>query len=484
MKMPLNRRRALVTALAAALAACAPTTAATHPSPAPTTADTAASASAGGIHKIKHVIVVMQENRSFDHYFGTYPGVDGLTLVDGQPHNCIPDPRTGKPACSFHDGTDRNGGGPHGQADATAAIDGGKMDGFAGVAEHGNRGCGATHDPGCNGASTPDVMGWKDARDIPNYWSYARNFTLQDHIFEPNASWSLPQHLYMVSEWSAKCSSAADPRSCINALQSPGSPPDQKGNKTKTPPSYAWTDLTYLMHQNNVAWKYYVQAGTEPDCSNDAADCPPVNQDAKTPGIWNPLPFFTTVKQDNQLQNITGVSHYYEDARNGKLPAVSWITPSGANSEHPPGLVSAGQAWTTSLVNAAMRGPDWNSTAIFLSWDDWGGFYDHAAPPTVDANGYGLRVPGMLISPYARKGYIDHQVLSHDAYVKFIEDAFLGGQRLDPKTDGRPDPRISVRENASQLGNLVSEFDFTQQPQGPVVLPTSPPPGPASVPGS
>jgi phospholipase C len=205
-----------------------------------------------------------------------------------------------------------------------------------------------------------------------------------------------------------------------------------------------------------------------------------VNQDAKTPGIWNPLPFFDTVKQDGELQNVTGVSHFYEDARAGSLPSVSWITPSGPNSEHPTSLVTAGQAWTTSLINAAMQGPEWSSTAIFLSWDDWGGFYDHVAPPVVDQNGYGLRVPGILISPYARKGYIDQQVLSHDAYVKFIEDDFLGGQRLDPKTDGRPDPRPDVRESASQLGNLVSEFDFSQSPRGPMVLPTSPSPGPAS----
>ena len=94
-----------------------------------------------------------------------------------------------------------------------------------------------------------------------------------------------------------------------------------------------------------------------------------------------------------------------------------------------------------------MNGPEWKSTAIFVAWDDWGGFYDHVPPPTVDQNGYGLRVPGLVISPYAKRGYIDHQTLSFDAYAKFIEDDFLDGQRLDPKTDGRPDPRPDVREN-------------------------------------
>jgi len=121
-----------------------------------------------------------------------------------------------------------------------------------------------------------------------------------------------------------------------------------------------------------------------------------------------------------------------------------------------------------------MRGPDWKSTAIFLSWDDWGGFYDHVTPPRVDKNGYGLRVPGIVISPYARSGMVDHQTLSFDAYDKFIEDDFLHGQRLDPHTDGRPDPRPTVREDVKILGDLAKDFDFTQKPRVPVLLPVHP----------
>jgi phospholipase C len=165
------------------------------------------------------------------------------------------------------------------------------------------------------------------------------------------------------------------------------------------------------------------------------------------------------------------VRNFYAAAKRGTLPAVSWVIPNGHVSEHPPGRVSAGQAWVTSLVNTVMSGPDWSSTAIFITWDDWGGFYDHVVPPVVDRNGYGLRVPGLMISPYARHGYIDHQILSFDAYLKFIEDRFLRGERLDPLTDGRPDPRTSVRENSPILGNLLWEFDSRQKPRPPMLLP-------------
>jgi phospholipase C len=331
-------------------------------------------------------------------------------------------------------------------------------------------------------------MGYHDARNIPNYWSYAQNFVLQDHMFEPAASWSLPAHLFMVSAWSAACTRQGDPASCVNnsALNN-GALNNGILNKGQSQAyagksDYAWTDLTYLLHKNNISWGYYLDQGTEADCSNDQMVCNQPDQTVKVPSIWNPLPGFDTVKQDGQLGNIQDIANFSLAAKNGNLPAVSWVVPNGTNSEHPPSLVSTGQAYVTNLVNTVMQGPDWNSTAIFLAWDDWGGFYDHVTPPTVDQNGYGLRVPGIVISPYAKQGYIDHQTLSFDAYLKFIEDDFLGGQRLDPKTDGRADPRPTVRENVSILGDLTNDFDFSQTPRAPLTLPLYPTPGPASTP--
>jgi phospholipase C len=410
-----------------------------------------------GAHKIEHVVVIMQENRSFDEYFGTYPRADGIPAGV-----CLPR-LSGTCVQPYHDPADRNGGGPHQNAQAVADINGGLMDGFVQQSE---RACLRT--PRALACLRPDdVMGYKTAEDIPNYWAYARSFVLQDRMFEPVSASSLPSHLFMVSGWSARCTTPRNPSTCTSDLSS------EKPSKAQGP-VYGWTDLTYLLHKHHVSWRYYVGVGAEPDCGNGATTCPPEPQNPRRLGKWNPLPGFVTVHQDRELGNVHAAGDFFAAARSGHLPAVSWVVPSRRYSEHPLDLVSDGQFWVTSLVNAVMRGPDWKSTAIFVSWDDWGGFYDHVVPPIVDGNGYGLRVPGLVISPYAKRGYIDHQPLSHDAYLKFIEDVFLGGARLDPKTDGRPDPRPTVRERVTGLGDLRRDFDFSQTPRRPLLLPPRP----------
>jgi phospholipase C len=437
----------------------------------------AAPAPLTGIHKIRHIVVIMQENRSFDSYFGTYPGADGLPRKHGKFTVCVPDPLKGGCQRPFHDSTNRNAGGPHDHIDAIRDIDGGRMSGFLARAESGRKMFCNRHinSPKCSLApKNPDVMGYHDAREIPNYWSYARHFVLQDHMFQPDTSWSLPSHLFLVSGWSAKCSQRGNPMSCVNAEQAPGSPPGDPENLTGAVPDYAWTDLTYLLHKHHVSWRYYVFKGSQPDCDDNQMLCKAIPQNASTPGIWNPLPWFDTVQQDRQAENVASFGDFLTAARTGTLPAVSWLTPAQAVSDHPPALITKGQAYVTGVVNAIMRSPDWSSTAIFLAWDDWGGFYDHVRPPKVDVNGYGLRVPGLVISPYAKRGYIDHQVLSFDAYLKFIEEDFLRGQRHDPKTDGRHEPRPDVRERAKILADLLKDYDFSQAPRRPVLLPLHP----------
>jgi phospholipase C len=431
---------------------------------------------AEGIHKIEHVVVIMQENRSFDSYFGTYPGANGIPAGV-----CVHDPLNGGCVKPFHDPADRNFGGPHGPENSTNDIE---HEGWIAGAEKGSK-CSSTK-PRCSpckendtGGKCDDVMGYHDAREISNYWTYARDFVLQDAMFAPERSWSLPAHLFEVSGWSARCEDS-DPFSCTSSLE----PCCLKLKKHTKKAIYAWTDITYLLASAGVSWRYYVDEGGEPDCEFDeAVTCNFVRQKATTPGIWNPLPLFVDVREDGQGGNIQSLEGFYEGVhQTGScgLPSVSWIVPNGEVSEHPTSPVSTGQAYVTTLVNSIGRSPCWGSTAIFLSWDDWGGFYDHVVPPVVDGLGYGVRVPSLVISPYARSGLIDNQTLSSDSYLKFIEDDFLGGARLNPTTDGRPDPRPHVREEVA--GDLTADFDFAQQPLPPVILAPHPEPGPASEP--
>jgi phospholipase C len=399
---------------------------------------------------IQHVIVIVQEDRSFDSYFGTYPGADGIPMANGRPTVCLPDPKSAKCARPFHSNSDRNGGGPNSPRAATIDVNRGRMNGFVAAVRDSNP-CGGNTRVACTPAAGLDVLGYHDQREVPNYWAYAKHFVLQDRMFEPVASSSLAAHLSLVSGWSG--------------------PPT-----ASQPPRYGWTDLTDLLYGAGIDWRYYVSEGTPPVCNDPAQlTCSAQPSAEATPNAWNPLSFFDTVKNNGQLGNIETVDHYLQAAGDGTLPEVAWIVPNRQFSEGPHASVTAGMKYVTRLVNAAMLGPDWDNTAIFVTWDDWGGFYDHVAPPRVDKLGLGLRVPALVISPWARPGHIDHQTLSFDAYAKFIEDVFLGGARLDPKTDGRPDARPTVRDASPAVGDLLNDFDFTQIPRAPLILPAEQP---------
>jgi phospholipase C len=424
---------------------------------------------------IEHLIFIVQENRSFDHYFGTYPGANGIPMTkDGRPKPCIPDPILGRCVRPYHSRNQRAQGGPHAQRHSIGDVNGGRMDGFVRVVVDSPIHC-ADHrdDPKCapylGPQGQPDVMSYHTRKEIPNYWTYADRFVLQDHMFAPADSWTLPAHLFLVSAWAARCDDPRDPMSCESNLELADEANVQRAHEDQ--PIWAWTDITYLLHENDVSWSYFVGDDT---CLFDP--CPKDKSGERTVAQQNPLPWFTTVRQNGQLDNIRGHSEYYAAAAEGTLPSVSWVMPYSGAGEHPGSdePIWKGMRHVTRVINAAMRGPDWESTAIFLTWDDWGGFYDHLEPPRVDRNGYGIRVPGLMISPWAKAGMIDHQVLSFDAYLRFIEDLFLGGERLDPDTLSRPDARPTVREEVQILGNLLREFDFSQEPLPPVVLDPTP----------
>jgi phospholipase C len=434
---------------------------------------------AAGIGNLDHLVFIVMENRSFDHYFGTFPGADGLpTDADGNFTACVPDPQ--KPGVCYrpyHDTNFIDEGGPHGEIASKIDINGGRMDGFAKAIQVQGNGCSKHPDqPPCPQATRgpqdqPDVMGYHTQAEIPIYWKYAQTYTLHDRMFAPTDSWTLPAHLFLVSGWSANCPDLNDPMSCVSEQRFPGqATADTTGKfwlpKDGEPRPYVWAPVTWLLYQQGVSWSYYVGPGTcvAPPCEG--------LEGIYTAPVQNPLPGFTATDATGQLDHIRPNEEFRRDALAGDLPSVSWVMPVAGKGDHPPDSIEAGQAFVASTVNSVMQGPEdqYLRTAIFVVWDDWGGFYDHVVPPVVDENGWGLRVPSLVISPWAKRGFVDHQTLSYDAYLKLIEDRFLGGSRLDPATDGWPDSRPTVREEVRRLGDLAEDFDFTQEPLPPLVL--------------
>ncbi len=577
-----------------ALELAAPTSAQTLPPyQDPTQAAVISAQLAAAQATIKHVIIIMQENRSFDHYFGRFPLPSGLQgggipasacNAIGQNGNGYPLPCTDPSSCSFqdhnplgtcvypsHDPNDLQAGGPHMAGAAQRSIDDGittaLMDGFAYIQTTGteckpsptNYACQASLD----GVARHDAVSFHTDAEISNYWTYARHFVLQDMMFEPGRSWSWMAHLYLTSEWSASCPAPrnsttgkgglVDATGCqtSNSLDYPKGPPTDPKDLVAT--NLPWLNLFQLLDRAGINWKYYNDVagpGTEPDCDDDQMTCQPqitpTKNQATTANYWNPPGFFGSekeqaIKDPTFLRNHNPridqflVDLATEDSAcrdNAKLPPVSWITPAYAFSDHTPASLTAGMDYVTSLINAVMESPCWNNTAIFLVWDDWGGFYDHVVPPNVDMNssgtpiqGYGIRVPGLMISKWARSqssppppiqngtfgiiantltpaGVVDDRVLSFDQYAKLIEDLFLNntnglnGTPLDPATvcpgiqapnipctvDSRPTVRdaltgttvTSIGSNTpQQIGHLIWEFDFSQgNPRSPIILST------------
>ena len=446
--------------------------------------------------KIQHVVIIMQENRSFDSYFGTYPGADGIPQG-----TCVPiNPAHPGKGCiaSYHDPLDINAAGTHRSEDAQADIDDGittaKMDGYVKVqknSRNGKTGC-----PQANasylcialfqGVARYDVMGYHNAEDLPNYWAYAQNFVLQDELFAGVRTWSYPSHLDITSEWSATCTNPLDALSCVTDP----SPKPVGNHKHITLPR---ANLFLLLDMNQVSWKYYVTAGSQPDCDDGEMTCATVPQQAGVASGWNPAPLFESVQAQGTeylLQHNPTLAQFYTDLAAGTLPQVSWIVPNGGVAEHPPDRITKGMQYVTGIVNAIMQSSAWPNTAIFIAWDDWGGLYDHVDPPNVDTNGtatpiqgFGLRVPGIMISPYAHAGLIDSSVLSFDSYATFIEDLFTNSTRLDPAALGVPDNRPDIRDEltsvmflngtTAKIGDLLDEFDFTQPPLPPLILSTA-----------
>lgn len=360
---------------------------------------------------IKHLIVIMQENHTFDNYFGTYPGADGLPANTQMPINPN-DPSAGF-VTPFHIGSYPIQDLSHSSATFTAQYNDGQMNGFVSALNQRKQ----------NGKL---AMGYYDGTDLPYYWNMADNYVLFDRLFSSARDGSFANHMY----WVAAAPPATDNvRLSANAYDN-------------------FPTIFDRLEAQGISWKFYVQ-NYDPTITyrNLSAGGNRASQ-----VVWVPLLNIDRFLDNPSLsKHIVDLSEYYTDLKNGTLPAVAYIAPSGA-SEHPPGSLSSGQRFIKTLVQELMRSPYWTNSAFMLMYDDWGGWYDHVVPPQVDAYGYGLRVPGLLVSAYAKKGYIDNTELDFTSILKFIE------QNWGVK------PLTSRDANAN---NFLDAFDFKKPPRAP-----------------
>ena len=383
----------------------------------------AASAQSAGV--IQHVVFIVKENRSFDTYFGAFPGANGATTGTISTGQVIPLGRLADVA--------PNDPG-HGWPESMAAINGGLMNQFD-IIDGGN----------INGAF--NAYAQFQQSDIPNYYAYALNFVLADNTFSSTYAGSFPQHLYAVSAQSGgvidipyetngnqvTAWGCDDPSDTIVPVII-----DSQNDIQGEFPCFTFNTLADSMQANGVSWKYYA------------------------PGFGQRGYVFSTFDAFNQIRNtslwttnVVPDTQFVTDALSGNLPAMSWLV-TGAGSEHPPNSSCFGENWTVDQLNAIMQGPDWSTTTIFIIWDDFGGYYDHVAPPKpVDQFGLGLRVPMLIISPYAIAGHISHTRYEFASVLKYVEETF----GLLPLT------------NRDKYANDIQDsFNYGQIPRPPLIL--------------
>jgi phospholipase C len=379
-----------------------------HASP----ADTSAAARTKTATPIKHFVTLMQENHSFDNYFGTYPGADGIpqgTCMPVEPYEkdgrCVEPFRvTGRPVVDLgHTGNIHK-----------AQYAGGRMNGFI-SAFAGQRGVGDL------------AMGHYDDRDIPFYWNVADDYVLFDRAFTSAAGGSIWNHFYWVT----------------------GSPGNPKEDALLTKGFDHVPTIFDRLQAAGVDWKFYIQ---NYDTSVNFRN--PGSGDKASQIVWAPVLNYERFLDDPELRSrIVPLDQYFTDLRNNQLPAVSYIVPSGA-SEHPPGSIQAGSRFVRGLTNALMASSAWDSSAFMWTYDDWGGWYDHVKPPEVDKYGYGFRAPALLVSPYAKKGEVNHTTIDFTSQLKFIENNW----------DVEP-----LAERDAAANDISSAFDFAAPPREPIV---------------
>ncbi len=366
---------------------------------------------------IKRVIYMMLENRSFDHVFGRFPGARGtrVGVRDGREVPLVRAPLR------------LPGDLPHDHRAALVDLAGGNLDGFA-------------------QDQVSDVWAYSQhaEADVPSYWRWAREFVLCDNFFASALGPSHPNHLFFIAGTSGgtfdnpeNLKPIAGQRSkswgCDANADAYVFVKDERGMLTKHRTCFTFPTIGESLSANGVGWAYY--APTRDQIGY----------------IWNAYNAIERVfYSDLWNRHIRPVDRLLVDIRNAALPAVSWVVPRDAVSDHPPLSTYTSHEWVTTIVDAVMNSAMWSHTVLFLTWDEWGGFYDHVPPPAVDAVGLGFRVPMLVISPFAHRGYIDDAVGEFSTPLRFVSDNW-----------GLP----YLTERIRQTHGFEHVFDFRRTPR-------------------
>jgi phospholipase C len=366
---------------------------------------------------IEHFIVVMQQNHTFDNYFGTYPGANGIPSGVCMPES-LADEKNRKCVAPFEIGTHPITDLSHSDTIFQIQYQSGRMNGFVDALKRLNQ----------DGVL---AMGHFDDSDIPFYWNLADQYVLFDNYFSSAHTGSITNRMFWVS----------------------GKP----GSEFNRIPENGFGDIPTIfdhLEERGISWKFYIKD------YDPALNYRTVKElDFLPPQVqWVPLLSMDRFLDDPELSShIVDLDEYYKDLENGTLPAVSYVLLLGA-TEHPISDLSLGERATRTMLNHLMQSSAWDKSAFFITYDDWGGWYDHVAPPQIDERGYGFRVPALLVSPYARMGHIDHTLLDHTSILKFIQENW----NIPP-----------MAERDARANNITSAFDFSMSPRPPILVPAT-----------
>jgi phospholipase C len=383
--------------------------------------------------RIKHIVIIVQENRSFDNVFAGFPGAD--TQSYGYWHA----KKVPLHEVSFIAPKPYMTDMIHNWPSAHLGYDGGKMDGFGSN----------TFSQGLGVATWP--YAYLKRSEVRPYWDMASQYVLADHMFPTMFGGSFTAHLDLISgtadlapnvsevDWPDSSHWGCD--ATPGTVSSLVTPAQYEPGRGPFPCFTQFRTMADTLDAANISWKYYA---------------PGVNGGDLGGLVWSEFSAIKKVRYGADWANVVSPpTTVLADAAAGNLPQISWVIPDYLDSDHSAANSDAGPSWVAAVVNAIGQGPDWSSTAIVLVWDDWGGWNDHMPPPQLDWKGLGIRVPAIVISPYARKGFVDHTQYEFSSILKLAEQTF-NLPAVGPPSFGYTDTRAN---------GMIDAFDFKQKPR-------------------